>query len=251
MTDEDPQSEIDLAAAAARARLEEAAQKAERDIQDACNRVIGGIKSSSKSNNVGELSGMKFPNGSSLKYRVERLERDYEKMEKETDGLLQTIPILRTNSEEVIKLNSQFTHHCHDSSARFEKLADRLDAMQLKSQEYYSVVTPQKIQENLAAQSQNEIEIRGLEKRFDEFIVDRVKRLEDTNEKVSAVRDRALSLERLFSEKIEKLKLDWQIELAAQQRALFWKIIGAMGAIAFLLFVVVITLVTHTFGNLP
>ena len=117
-------------------------------------------------------------------------------------------------SYRVAQLEKQFAEHCKDNCAKIEKLDERVDKQTMRNERYYSVVTPEEIKTVLELTHRNELDIKGVTERFNDFQQDRLRRLEVANEKIDTLKDdivlsenRAVALDNLTNAKVDKNKI--------------------------------------------
>jgi hypothetical protein len=223
--------EIEAQFADAKKRLDAFVANAEKEIQESCSDVIVKFNKTAEDYR-GAFDSPTNPHGVVISQegaaanRLAQLERKYYTLDKLTANLesrvsareqtisperihdaVADIRMLKDNST---KLSEDFLHHCSDNLKRFETLADRIDEQQLKNQSYYAVISPEKIQEAVADLQQCRHDIREMRKRYDEFIADRVSRLETTNKQIDMVREMARDVENKVMEKIDKNQIRTQ-----------------------------------------
>jgi hypothetical protein len=141
------------------------------------------LKKDNDYNNTLPSHGVKLVNRNNVSYRVTQLEKWMEK-------------------------------HDHDNCVRIEKLDERMDNQNIRTERYYSVITPEEIKAILELTHRNELDIKGITERFNDFQQDRLKRLEVANEKIDSLKDdivaseaRATERNTLTNEKVDKNKI--------------------------------------------
>ena len=117
-------------------------------------------------------------------------------------------------SYRVTQIEKWTDKHDRDNCIRIDKLDERVDAQMMRTERYYSVVTPEEIKTVLEATHRNELELKALTTRFNEFQQDRVQRLEVANNKIDSLKDdivlaenRGVERDHLTNEKVDKNKI--------------------------------------------
>jgi hypothetical protein len=120
-------------------------------------------------------------------------------------------------SYRVGQLEKWMERHDHENCSQLEKLDDRVDKQTMRTERYYSVITPEEIKTVLESTHRNELELKGLTERFNDFQQDRVRRLEVANEKIDALKDdivksenRGIALNNKTNETVNRNKIKSQ-----------------------------------------
>jgi hypothetical protein len=138
-------------------------------------------------------------------------------------------------SYRVTQLEKWMEKHDMDNCRRIEQLDERVDKQDARTSRYYSVITPEEIKDILEVTHRNEIDIKGVSERFNDFQQDRLKRLEVANEKIDTLKDEIRDAENRINAKVDKNKIKSQQYVIGVVVGLIVTFI-ASGVIAFLKF---------------
>jgi hypothetical protein len=86
-------------------------------------------------------------------------------------------------------LEKQIEKHVMSNCSEIEKLDARVDDQKLRTERYYSVVTPDNVKLTVEECHINTKDINTLNRQFEDFLTDRVQRLEVANEKIDSLKD--------------------------------------------------------------
>jgi tetrahydromethanopterin S-methyltransferase subunit G len=155
-----------------------------------------------------------------ISFRMERLEKITDKLSNSAtdltervhtremtispEGVKQAQADIAAHTNKLQDLTKQLASHCHDNLQEIERLERRAENLQLKLNEYYTVVSPARLQETIESLHHTQLEFSDLRKRFDDFQQDRIKRMDDLSARVDDVRETAKLIESRVMERVDK-----------------------------------------------
>jgi predicted DNA-binding transcriptional regulator len=86
-------------------------------------------------------------------------------------------------------LEKQIEKHVMSNCSEIEKLDARVDDQMLRTEKYYAVVTPGEVKDAVEQVHITEKDVAKLTSRFEDFMLDRVRRLEVANERIDHVKE--------------------------------------------------------------
>jgi hypothetical protein len=221
---------LELSAAEAQKRVLDSAEEARDLVKNACELAMSELKRVAEKGDKRNLNGSyqwsREDKNGTTGYRLDRLEKELRDQEQHVDNLLgrmtareaavdvksiqRALQQISATKDSIKQFERDLIAHASDNIHNFELYSTRMSEMQMKSSEYYSVASPQRIQTAFQVIEHNNSELAELRKRFESFQEDRVRRLEETNKALSSVKDRAIAIESKVMERIDRNQIRTQ-----------------------------------------
>lgn len=199
--------ELDKAAAEAKKRMEDAAKQAEEEIAATCTRIMGGLNlAANKAKERLDSPDNPKISQNNFSWRLLELERIARDLAKQVDKNTQSIALRdaaisvekinhvlnlsTTLPQDMLELTKQLNVHCRDTANKFSILQDKVDKLILTDAEYMAVITPKEAQKIVKDMTLLAVKLGTLQDRFEEFHDDRIRRLDETNNRMATIDNR-------------------------------------------------------------